>query len=88
MPERLLFVKLSSLVNVYSPAYQEFIARLRLARNEAGLTQVEAARILKKPHSYVSKCELGERRVDFIEALVFAKLYKKPLAFFSDRLPS
>ena len=48
---------------------------------------MEAARVLKKPHSYVSKCELGERRVDFIEALAFAKLYKKPLSFFSERLP-
>lgn len=75
-------------MNIYSPAYQEFIARLRLARNQAGLTQLETAKVLKKPHSYVSKCELGERRVDFIEALAFAKLYKKPLAFFSKRLPS
>ena len=75
-------------MNTYSPAYQEFIARLRLARNQAGLTQLEAAKIHKKPHTYVSKCELGERRVDFIEALAFAKLYKKPLAFFSQRLPS
>ena len=74
-------------MNVYSPAYQEFIARLRLARKQAGLTQLQAARKLRKPHSYISKCELGERRVDFIEVLAFAKLYKKPLAFFSNKLP-
>ncbi len=61
--------------------------RLRLARKQAGMTQVQVARKLKKPHSYVSKCELGERRVDFIEALAFAKLYKKPLAFFARQLP-
>jgi transcriptional regulator with XRE-family HTH domain len=74
-------------MNVYSPAYQEFLVRLRLARKQAGMTQVQVARKLKKPHSYVSKCELGERRVDFIEALAFAKLYKKPLAFFARQLP-
>ncbi|MBU1695033.1 MAG: helix-turn-helix domain-containing protein [Verrucomicrobia bacterium] len=74
-------------MNIYSPAYQEFIARLRLARKQAGMTQVEVSIKLGKSHSYVSKCELGERRVDFIEALQFAKLYKKPLAFFSRRLP-
>jgi len=74
-------------VNTYSPAYQEFIARLRAARKQAGFTQLDVAKALKKPHSYVSKCELGERRVDFIEAIAFAKLYKKPLSFFSERLP-
>jgi transcriptional regulator with XRE-family HTH domain len=74
-------------MSIYSPAYQEFIGRLRLARKQARLTQIEASRKLGKPHSYVSKCELGERRVDFIEALGFAKIYKKPLSFFSRRLP-
>lgn len=74
-------------MNVYSPGYQEFIARLRRARKLAGMTQVEASNKLGKAHSYVSKCELGERRVDFIETLCFAKLYKKPLSFFSRQLP-
>ncbi len=74
-------------MNIYSPAYQEFISRLRVARKQAGLTQLDVAKALKKPHSYVSKCELGERRVDFIETVAFAKLYKKPLSFFSERLP-
>jgi len=78
---------LKALVNTYSPAYQEFIARIRLARKQCGLTQLQAAKFLKKPHSYISKCELGERRIDFIEALAFAKLYKKPLVFFSRHLP-
>lgn len=75
-------------MNVYSPAYQEFIARLRLARKHAALTQLQVAKKLGRPHSYVSKCELGERRVDFIEAVEFAKLYKKPLSFFARGLPS
>ncbi|HRZ13717.1 MAG TPA: helix-turn-helix transcriptional regulator [Kiritimatiellia bacterium] len=73
-------------MSVYSPAYQDFIQRLRLARKQARLTQVEASRRLGKPHSFISKCELGERRVDLIEALRLAKLYKKPLSFFTRRL--
>ncbi len=40
---------------------------LRQLRLEAGLRQVELAKLLKKPQSYVSKYESGERRLDFIE---------------------
>lgn len=49
---------------------------------DSGLTQVEVAKQLRKPQSYVSKCELGERRVDFTELEVFARIYKKSLEFF------
>lgn len=73
-------------MNVYEPAYQEFIARLRSARQAAGLTQVQAAKLLGKPHSFVSKCELGERRVDFVEALRFARIYRKSVVFFAKGL--
>ena len=49
---------------------------------DAGLTQVDVAQTLGKPQSYVSKCESGERREDFVELLDFAKIYNKPLDFF------
>jgi transcriptional regulator with XRE-family HTH domain len=52
------------------------------ARLEAGLTQEEAGRALGKPKSFVSKCELGERRIDPIDLQDFAALYGKPLTFF------
>jgi hypothetical protein len=35
-----------------------------------------------KPHSFVSKCELGERRVDFVELQQLAKIYGKDIFFF------
>ena len=41
---------------------------------------------LGKPHSFVSKCELGERRVDFVELQQFAKIYGKEFSFFSGDL--
>lgn len=52
------------------------------ARNEAGLTQVDVAQRLKKPQSYISKIERGERRVDVTELSILAKIYKKPLDYF------
>ncbi len=63
----------------YRVKYQNFIKRLRKARLEAGLTQVEAGKRLKKPQAYISKIERGERRVDAVELAEFAKLYNKPL---------
>ena len=68
----------------YHKAYKRFLARLVQARREADLTQVEVARRLGKAHSFVSKCELGERRVDFVELQQLARLYKKDLSFFCD----
>jgi len=68
--------------NVHSKQYQEFLKKLRAARDSAGLTQAEVAKKLKKPQSFVSKCESGERRVDFVELRRFAELYKKPISYF------
>lgn len=70
--------------SVHTGAYQRFLKRLRTARLEAGLTQAQAAKALKTRQTYISKCELGERRVDFAELQAFARAYKKPLEFFKD----
>jgi transcriptional regulator with XRE-family HTH domain len=67
---------------VHNPAYQYLIRRLREAREHAGLTQVEAAKALRKPQSFISKCESGERRVDAIELSEFARIYKRRITYF------
>lgn len=67
---------------IHRPRYQQMLRRLREARLEAGLTQEEAGRALGKPKSFVSKCELGERRIDPIDLQDFAALYGKRLTFF------
>jgi len=46
------------------------------------LTQSEVAEALERPLSFVSKCELGERRLDPIDLVAFADLYDKPLEYF------
>ena len=67
---------------VYSKDYRAFLEKLKNARIEANFTQVNAAKRLKKPQSYVSKIESGERRVDVVELQQLAKLYRKSFSFF------
>ena len=71
---------------VHAPEYQSLLARLREARRMAGLTQAEVAKALKRPQSYVTKCETGERRIDPIDLQKFAKLYHRPLSYFLPRV--
>jgi len=69
----------------YSRDYERFLELLRQAREEAKLTQVEVARKLGRPQSFVSKCESGERRVDVVELAAFARLYGKRVEDFAPR---
>lgn len=66
----------------YRQRYSEFLAKLRKARQQAGLSQVAVARRLGQHQSFVSKVESGERRLDVIELQAFADLYRKPLSYF------
>jgi len=68
----------------YQKAYRSFLVRLAQAREQAGLTQVEVAARLGKARTFISKCELGERRVDFIELQQLARIYGKDLSFFQE----
>ncbi|OBB80311.1 transcriptional regulator [Mycobacterium colombiense] len=53
--------------SIYSEQYQQLCTLLRQLRREAGLTQVDVAKRLDVPQSFVSKYESGERRLDVIE---------------------
>jgi transcriptional regulator with XRE-family HTH domain len=61
---------------------RDFLRRLREARKEAGLTQVEVARRLGRSQSFVTKSETGERRLDVVELRSFARIYRKRVSYF------
>lgn len=76
----LFFTQMSK--SVYAREYRTLLERLRQARLAAGLTQQQVAKLLKKPQSFVSKSELGERRLDPVELKRLAKVYGKSMDFF------
>ncbi|KAA6459274.1 helix-turn-helix transcriptional regulator [Acidobacteria bacterium AB60] len=58
------------------------LKKLIAAREEAGLNQREVCGRLGFSHSFLSKCETGERRIDIMELLQLAKLYGKRPQYF------
>lgn len=62
--------------------YKNFALKLKNARLEAGLTQIEATKKLKRLQSYISKSEAGEQRLDIVDIKKFAKLYDKDINYF------
>jgi transcriptional regulator with XRE-family HTH domain len=66
----------------FQQTYDSILLKLIRAREEAGLNQRQVSEGLGFSHSFLSKCETGERRIDIIELLQLAKLYGKPASFF------
>jgi len=67
---------------IYTKENKEIIQKLLKARKESGLKQVEVAKKLGKPQSYISKIEKGERRMDVIELKMLARIYNKKITYF------
>jgi ribosome-binding protein aMBF1 (putative translation factor) len=61
----------------FQARYDGFLAKLISAREEAGLTQRDVAQQLGMFHSWISKTESGDRRLDVMELMLLADLYKK-----------
>jgi transcriptional regulator with XRE-family HTH domain len=57
--------------------------RLRMAREFVGLKQEEVARHLSIPRSALSNIEAGQRKVDALELARLAKLYQRPVSWFT-----
>jgi transcriptional regulator with XRE-family HTH domain len=59
--------------SVFTDTYAAFLEGLIALRKSAGVTQVELARRLGKPQQFVSRYELGIRRIDVVEFWAIAK---------------
>ncbi len=62
--------------------YARFVERLRKARLEVGLKQIDVAKKVKRPQSYISRIESGEYRLDILEVKRLAKIYGKSIEYF------
>jgi len=74
-------------VSPYDRRYQALTRRLREARLEAALTQVQVAKRLGMLQPLVSRIESGERKLDPIEFAELCKLYGKGARYFIPDMP-
>lgn len=59
--------------SLYSDAHKRLRYILRAERRKAGLTQLDVAERLGTYRSFVTKYEIGERRLDVLEYLAVAR---------------
>jgi transcriptional regulator with XRE-family HTH domain len=59
------------------------LSKLIGARLERGLTQREVSSRMGMAHSFLNKCESGERAIDIAELWALSEIYNKPLSHFA-----
>ena len=72
--------------STFTPRYERFRELLIRARKDAGITQEQLAQALKRPQSFVSKYERGERRLDLVEFLEVSEVIGIDVHAFIDSL--
>jgi len=60
---------------IYDARYRELIARLKGARNKAGLTQADVASRMGRCRTWVAKIEACELECGIMDLLGFCKVY-------------
>jgi transcriptional regulator with XRE-family HTH domain len=58
---------------LYSPESEKVSHWLRAQRQLKGLTMRQAGELLGKPHSFVGKTEIGQRRLDVVEYVWYCR---------------
>ncbi len=66
----------------YQDSYGHMLELLKTARLEAELRQSDVASKIGVNQTWVSKVELGERRLDPVELVKLAQIYGKPVSEF------
>jgi transcriptional regulator with XRE-family HTH domain len=62
-------------------------ARLRAAREQAGLSQGQAAKLMQMQRPTISEIEAGRRRVAIEELADFARIYGVSISWLADETP-
>ena len=57
--------------------------KLRQAREYVGFSQDEVANFLKIPRTAVTNIESGQRKVEVLELMRLAELYRQPVSYFT-----
>jgi transcriptional regulator with XRE-family HTH domain len=69
--------------SIYSLRYNRLRKLLVQERRNARLTQAQLSKRIGRPQSFISKVEMGERRLDVIELIdILSCLESEPLKFF------
>lgn len=63
--------------SIWDESHIKLRNELKKIRKDAGLTQKQLSEKLEKPQSYVSKYEIGDRNLDFIEVIQVCIACKK-----------
>lgn len=67
---------------IYSKEHKYIVKQLKKARENAGLSQEQVAKILNTTQSYISKIESGQRKIDVVQLKKLARIYKKDISYF------
>ena len=59
--------------SLYSPVNRRLALRLKAARLDRGMTQVELAAATERTQAYISKFEAGQLRLDVADFLLFTR---------------
>ena len=70
---------------IYTREYAVLIHLLRVARQQAGLTQVELAKKVGQTQSFITKIERGERRLDVVQLRTICQLFGMSFPDFARR---
>ena len=68
--------------SLYSVEQRRLVERIKKARIESGLSQVEVARLMDRTQPYISKLEAGQKLIDVVELIYLARLFKKDVTWF------